>query len=121
MKVYVATKWEEKGRAREVMDQLEAAGHSITYDWTTSEQFSSEQARLDLYGVMTADALVFLAEQDLNYRGAYVELGVALATGIPVIVVGRAIDRCLFVTLPTVRRVHSVDDVLPALDRAIAA
>lgn len=104
MKIYVATKWEERFYARQVMDALVAAGHTITYDWTHGEQISREQAELDKRGVMTADALVVIAERDLAYKGTYVEFGIAVARGIPIYIEGNAIDGCIFTKLPEVRR-----------------
>ena len=86
------------------------AGHTITFDWTTAEQFCKEQAVLDKQGVMTADALVFIAEKDLRYCGALVELGMAVARGIPIYVIGEAINGCIFITLPQV--VRGIGDLL---------
>lgn len=104
MNIYVATKWENMGRARETMALLTRQGHHITYDWTRCEQFSPEQALRDVQGVLDADALVFLADEGFQYKGAYVEFGIAVARGIPIYVDGPAIDTCLFVRLPQVVR-----------------
>ena len=102
MRIYVAAKWEDRPRARIIMDRLIAAGHEITYDWTRAEQFSVVQASHDKQGVMTADALVFIAEKDLSYKGAYVEFGMAIAIGLPVYILGHHIDQCIFTKLPQV-------------------
>ncbi len=105
MRIYVASKFEEQERVREVMGQLVAAGHVITYDWTTNEQISPEQARKDVMGVFSADALVLIAEKDLNYCGALVEFGMALTREIPIYVLGSALDdRCIFMRLPNLIR-----------------
>lgn len=90
MKVYVAAKWEERNRAREVMFRLVEAGHTITYDWTVQEQESGYQAEADIDGVVKANAYVGVFEKDLNYVGALIELGAALGIGIPVYVIGNA-------------------------------
>ena|SRR5467141_3758616 len=103
MRVYVASKFENYSRVREVMFQLVEAGHTITYDWTQCDQFTEDQASKDMAGVMTAHALVFIAEKDLPYRGAYVEFGMAIARGIPVYIMGRHIDQCIFTKLPQVQ------------------
>ena len=86
------------------MDRLTAAGHVITFNWTTAEQFCVEQAVMDKQGVMTADALVFIAEKDYQFKGAYVELGMAVARGIPIYIMGEAINACIFILLPEVHR-----------------
>src|SRR4051812_27671723 len=104
MKLYVAAKWEDRPRARVIMDRLIAAGHTITYDWTRAEQFSIAQACHDKQGVMDADALVFIAEHDYAFKGAYVELGMAVARGIPIYILGEAINACIFILLPEVHR-----------------
>ena len=107
MRVYVAAKYapEPIARAREVMAQLILAGHIITYNWTTNEQVNAQQARYDLDGVLSAHALVVIAEQDLRYVGTLVEFGIALGAGIPIYVIGQALDeKCIFMKLPHIHR-----------------
>jgi hypothetical protein len=104
MRIYVATKFEEFERAREVMDLLRSAGHTITYDWTRNKQFSRTQARNDKHGVVTADALVCIFEKDLAYKGVWVEFGIAVSRHIPIYVLGTAGDRCIFLQLQEVHR-----------------
>ncbi len=111
MKIYVASKYEERTQVRKLMDVLEAAGHTITYDWTSNEEDSASQAWHDAMGVITAEAFVFLAEKDLPYCGALVEMGIALGKGIPVYVVGHALDqRCIFLKLQEVHQ--GIDSLL---------
>ena len=113
MKAYVATKYEFKDRAREVMLELSRAGHTISYDWTVNEQISPVQAMADLRGVYDADFLVVIFEKDAAYKGSFVELGAALALGKPVYALGHAMDLyqreagwggCLFLAHPNVHR-----------------
>lgn len=113
MKAYVATKYEFKDRAREVMLELSRAGHLVSYDWTINEQGSALQAIADLRGVQDADFLIAIFEKDAAYKGAFVELGAALALGKPVYVLGHAADLvklpegwggCLFIAHPNVHR-----------------
>lgn len=110
-RIYVAGKWEEKERVREVQAQLVAAGHTITHDWTTEEPVGDAYLNIvpsavlaDKQGVMAADAFVGIFEKDLRYLGAVAELGMAIARGIPVYILGNAADRCIFVKLPEVKR-----------------
>lgn len=116
MKVYVATKWEERAYAQEVMRELIAAGHTISYDWTEVEQISQTQADLDMGGVVDADALLFLAERDLAYKGALAELGGALALGKRVLLLGHGADGCIFTHHSGVERVTSINDAILALE-----
>lgn len=117
MRVYVAGKWgsDTIARVREVQDQLIGAGHTITYDWTTDQgdgSGTSSQAMNDMTGVLTADVFVLVAEaHDVVYCGAVAELGMALAIGLPVYVLGNALDTkrdvqgtCIFMKLPTLNR-----------------
>jgi hypothetical protein len=107
MRIYVAAKYAPEPilRAREVMAQLIMVGHVITYNWTTNEQVNAQQARYDMEGVLSAHALVLIAEQDLRYTGMLVEFGMALGAGIPVYVLGDALDdRCIFMKLPHIHR-----------------
>ena len=113
MKVYVATKWENRPEASEVMRYLEGRGHEVTYDWTVQEQESAEQAIADINGVLRAERLVILAHQTLPYRGVYVELGAALASCVPVYLVGDGLDLCLFSKHPLVRKL-TLPEVLAA-------
>ena len=111
MRVYVAGKWEEKERVRQVQTLLRKAGHTITFDWTKSAGLGLEkQASRDTVGVLTADAFVGVFEKDLPYRGAYTELGMAIATGIPIYILGHAADLNIFVNLPRVK--YGMEDLL---------
>ena len=122
MKVYVASKFENRTRVQEVMAQLVTAGHEITYDWTRNSQVSSIQAEADLDGVLDADALVLIVEDDLPYRGALVEFGIALGAGIPVFVMGNALDeRCIFFKLrESCGVIRGIEELLTLLARCAA-
>lgn len=104
MKIYVATKWENRENARKFMDYLENYGHEITYDWTIGQQVNEDQAIADMAGVVTADVLVFLADKELAYTGALIEVGAALGCGKRVYVLGDAsVTKTLFFKHPLVR------------------
>ena len=109
--LYVAGKYEERARVQDIMAQLRAVGHTITYDWTLSEQLSRTQAFADKEGVRVADALVLVVEKALPYCGTLVEFGMALAWRIPVYIVGHALDdHCIFILLPELHR--GIEDLL---------
>jgi len=92
LKIYIATKFENHPRAQEVAKNLEDAGHTITYKWWVSDEPSAEQAWLDYTGVIFADAVVLIVEKNLPYSGALTEFGIALGRGIPVYIMGNALD-----------------------------
>lgn len=110
MKIYVAGKWEEKERVREIMSQLIEAGHTITHDWCAAESCGDNEERWkehalnDKQGVLTAEAFVGVFEKDLRYSGALTEMGMAAGMGIPIYIVGSACDNNVFLRLPEVRR-----------------
>lgn len=90
MRVYVAGKFEEKGRVQEVQDVLKAHGHTVTFDWTrrADELETEANAVADIAGVREADALVVVMEREHTYRGTWVEVGAALISGKPVYCIG---------------------------------
>jgi hypothetical protein len=116
MNLYVAAKFEDQARAREVMAVLVAAGHAITHDWTReAPPMSRKQAEADRLGVMEADALVFIAERDLPYCGSLVEMGIAVARRIPILFLGQ-FAHPIFELLPFVQRYNELRAVLLALE-----
>ncbi len=121
MKVYVATKFENKDEVSRAMESLRAAGHTITHDWTEvdgatyrSESQLAECAIDDLNGVETADALLFIPRPDC--RGAWWECGVASANFIPIIIIDNAYARmCIFEHLPGVIHARDLDHAIEIL------
>ena len=106
MKIYVAGKFEDHDECRKIMDSLEQAGHVITCDWTVhyfSDKKCPKERRLkehcldDINGVKNCDCLVFNALNERNYRGALVEMGIAIGLNKPVLVLGHGIDNCIFI------------------------
>lgn len=111
-RAYVATKWEEAPRAREVMLQLVEAGYEITYDWTVQEQESGAQAEADIDGVAAADIYVGIFEKDLKYTGALIELGAALGREMPVYIIGNApVTETMFFKHPLVKKIGGVGEI----------
>lgn len=117
MRIYVAGKYgpETNKRVNEVQAALVKAGHKITYDWTRDESADGggtpSQAMKDMNGVLTADVFVLVAERmDVVYCGAIAEFGMALATGVPIYILGRALHErregvqgpCIFTKIPAI-------------------
>jgi nucleoside 2-deoxyribosyltransferase len=107
MRVYVAGKFADRERVREVQALVRARGHSISWDWTDQgkgQTITPEEQRAiaerDLKGVRDADAFVLVIEQPYIYKGPWVELGAALAFNIPVYVLGES--TCVFLHMPSV-------------------
>jgi nucleoside 2-deoxyribosyltransferase len=102
MKIYVAAKFEERTKVQRVYEKLRSRGHTITHDWTNEDAeafknvpgYAAKCAQNDFDGVKNADA-VLLFNHDRLFGGAS-EMGIALATDVPVYVVGREIRENIF-------------------------
>ena len=116
MKFYVATRFADYERARALNEFVRAAGHTITHDWTDTDEFVNgkpvelgelthqqmlKYANLDFVGVARADVVIFLGESDRCY-GALIEVGIALAHSASVWVVAPHRDSVFF-HLPEVK------------------
>lgn len=132
MRIYLAAPWTHRDTAREVARDLVGAGHSITTRWwehrevpgylsssCPEEEFAelAEQAMLDLDGVAHADVFVLLNTG--VSEGKAVEMGVAIASGVPIILVGTRSN--LFHYTDVVEVVDGIDQLLMALDNMEAA
>lgn len=85
MQIYIAGKWSEKPRIRQQMDELEALGYSITFDWTNFEKEGDDDNKkaqagiYDIEGVRNADLIIInMEDPNYAYRGTFCELGCAL-------------------------------------------
>ena len=122
MRIYVAaSSLERHTRARPAIRALERAGHTVTHDWTHSVDMLSDNclsselracALDDFYGVHQADCLLLLSPM-MPSKGAWVELGIALAGGKRVIVAGTC--DCIFTWLPGVEIVATDCEALARL------
>ena len=112
-RVYVAAKFEEKELVRQVYTQCRENGLVITYDWTLEnatdmvgeERYAYLQkgAQADLEGIRSCDVLILLPHE--RGKGLYAELGIAIALGKHVIVIGqrsRDSHQCILLSLPQI-------------------
>ena len=119
MKFFVSGKVGVEGDVRAAMKALKDAGHEITFDWTKIDQLrpydenaeaSREAALKESRGVEDADVLIILAHD--RGVGMYVELGIAIGSGIPVRVVTDVESRTMFFHHPLVKKVDSLEEIL---------
>jgi len=93
MKFYVAGKWQDRKNIRKLMDKIQNLGHAITYDWTIDEENAAGYPVLntinDTRGVQICDAYVGRFVEENHYRGALVELGIAMGLSKKIYVIGR--------------------------------
>lgn len=134
MKIYVASPGSDWRGARAVMDLLEAAGHTITVDW--SYEFRNlEEGRpvppvpdilaADIGGVRAAEAVVFSFPFDHRPAGAWVEWGIAYERGVPLVAYlhgapreaweERIQKRSIFLAVPGALRVYTEQQLLDTL------
>lgn len=92
MKFYIASRIENIANVRALRDALTAAGWSITYDWSAhgsvrgegvTRSTLSRVAEAEMGGVVDADVVVVLLP---GGRGTHVEMGGAIALGIPLVI-----------------------------------
>lgn len=111
MKIYLAGKWEEYETIREYAEELEYLNHEITCAWFKDHvgpKIALTRAAIeDTQGVRMADCCIFIFEKELNYRGSYSELGMAIALSKRIIVVGSGGNKNVFVNYPLVERVEN--------------
>ena len=104
LRLYVAGKDPEL--ARGVMDHFRNQGYIILLDWTSYGRGIREEfvARMMVMAVHECDVLV-LCRPEPGMLGAYLETGMAMAFGRPVIVYGAGEEPkdSLFWTLPRVK------------------
>src|SRR5574341_1710104 len=95
MRLYVAGKWAESAYCRDVMDMLKVLGHEITCDWTghIHPEKSEKYALEDQEGVRRCDVLLALMPNpSIFYKGAWIEIGMAIAYGKKVVIVGEEVS-----------------------------
>lgn len=123
MKFYIAGKFEEVDQIHALFQRVRAAGHEVSYDWTThikSKPYSEHVERIRSYAeneieaILNSDVFVYLTHE----RGTtlHMEYGAALAKkwqggDIEIYAVGEHNDRSPWYFNHLVKRVDTVDEV----------
>lgn len=122
MRVYVSSHCVEK--AREVAAACEAAGHSVVSTWhlgagpvgrsagMTADEMR-DKARANAHQIGACDVLVMVAADDRVPGGKFVEAGVAVGRGRPVVVWGRREN--ILMHHPAVRAFDQLADAVAAV------
>lgn len=126
-RIYVADRFHQKDRVRDLHAKLRALGHTITMDWTVCDnspysgaallRYNAENADADWQGVADCDYFVLFAQPRASQaQGAWTEFGGALAMGKQIIILGDADliegDPNVFTFRTCVQRVRTVDQLL---------
>ncbi len=116
MKFYIAGKWQDRKNCRKLMRELQCLGHSITYDWTDDEEnaegYPVQNTINDTVGVQICDAYVGRFIEENHYRGALVELGIALGLTKKIYIIGHSEDDCIFTNHPSVQKFEDEGEFL---------
>ena len=111
MKVFVSGKFEDGKNVRKLMDKIENLGHTITYDWTKDEENAEGYPIIntinDTRGVQICDTYVGRFIETNNYKGALVEFGIALGLEKRILIIGHAVDSCIFTNHPGVQKLET--------------
>ena len=110
MKVYVAGKWSERSKVRELMNAFELYGHEVTCDWTKHEDpcKSEEYSVEDINAIKECDVLIaYMPSANVFYKGAWVEIGAALALDKKVIIIGNKVSS-VFLSHPNINYFENI-------------
>jgi len=123
MKFYIAGKFEEVDQIHQLFKRVQAAGHEISYDWTThikSKPYTEHVDRIcsyaenELEAILGSDVFVYLTHE----RGTtlHMEYGAALTKkklgeDIKIYAVGEHNARSPWYFNPLAKRVDTVDEV----------
>lgn len=127
-RIYIAAPWIERETMPAIAKQVEARGWNITHKWwefegeeeDTSWEFKQLCAAKDIRAVRTADVVLLI--NSVKSEGKAVEQGIALAYGIPIVIVGDKTKRMnLFQTLNDYWWVKTVDEALHILDVGVVS
>ena len=99
MKIYVAGSSKETSIMRGWMGHLRNFGHEITYDWTNDvdQGIQNENCAVtDVSAVLDAEVVLARISPLHTQRGTWLEMGVAIGQGIPVLVIEDDMYRNVF-------------------------
>ena len=133
--IYVASKFENKAAVRAAQTEVRKRGWGISFDWTgeavdvsgskvidwntpyqtADEAHLRESAYNDYCGVTGSSAVLIL--NHAHGCGMWTEMGIAIAHGIPVYVVGPEIRRNIFFYLPESFKLQTFSTLEEALAR----
>lgn len=111
MSAYIAHNYSGRFWLRqEIAPALELAGVAVTSRWIFE---GPDSAEIDVEDVRRAEDII-LFTNDFGFRagrGKFVELGIAIALGKRIILVGEE-DNCIFYKLPGIIKVKGVQELL---------
>jgi hypothetical protein len=126
MKIYVAGKFEDKEKVREIFSKLKIFGHSISYDWTghkpikpyrENKELASQYSENEISGIKDSDIFIYLPNKDSHTL--HMELGSALMSnkikGKPEIYIVGEWDFSPWIFNPRIIHFNDIEEVLEKL------
>lgn len=125
MKIYLAGKFEQKEKVRELYERIKEQGYDIHSDWTTHKPISPYEENIeiakqyseeDINGVEICDVFILLTDP-IKGTGSHVELGAAILSAIKfgrpkIYVIGEYNRESMFYFHPLVNRKKTIHEVL---------
>lgn len=119
---YIASKYENKPDVQKLRDQLIALGHTITEDWTVSKEENNNRAAVACWnGVIDCDVFIGLFDKPYAFKGAYVELGMAIAYHKIIVIIGHHADAQVFIHLSWFNKFATVEQFVGYLTQPAAS
>jgi hypothetical protein len=129
MKFYIAARFNEKYKTRQIYKHLQSKGHKITADWTLHKSIkpynqnsalAKDYAIEDMKGVAECDVFVLISSQSTG-AGSAGELGAAILSQIKyhkpkIYVIGKYIGNNFFYFHPAVIKKNNITEVLKDLE-----
>ena len=115
MKIYLAANWNRREEMGKIKDRVEEMGHTITARWI-DQKFDTDVANAwaDMKDLLDAEALFLFNDVGGEYDGSggkYVELGIALSCGMPIVCIGKQ-EKNIFLAIPTIQHVSNLKQAL---------
>ncbi len=106
-----------RGVTRTVVETLEHRGFIVLRDWTKEDPGGTRRAAAveDLYAATHCDVVLLMWTDGM--KGAWVEVGAALASGVLVIAVDARREDCIFLDHPRVEHVQYLGDAIALMER----
>jgi hypothetical protein len=115
MKIYLAAKYDQMLKMREVRDHLVEDGHEVTAQWVDGKEANdsaTSAAIMDVEDVRRSDALLAFSNPRGTLHtggGRHVEFGIALERGMLLVVVGPRGEH-VFHNWPSVKHCETLDE-----------
>lgn len=118
MKIYIAASHPNIEQAKLLAYKLDEAGFELVSIWHDVDKApaynSAPRAIRDMLGVERCDLFIEFIGDNASKGGRHCELGMALAWGKKIILVGSD-DGCVFTHLPYLAQVNNVEELLKSL------